>query len=122
MTNVWPYANNLFFWLALIEFTWSAAIMMLEKTDLQIWTAALIRKVMWIGAFYALLLNGRTWIPTIVDSFNISGSKLRYRTNRVQAMFYAWSKRGGALMDGASSSAFFKNPGTFLSHVLWPLL
>src|SRR3954463_12093727 len=64
MTNVWPYANNLFFWLALIEFTWSAALMVLDKTDLQSWTAALIRKVMWIGAFYALLINGRNWIPT----------------------------------------------------------
>jgi len=75
MANVWPFANNLFFWLALIEFTWSAAIMMLEKTDLQSWTAALIRRIMWIGAFYALLLNGRTWIPTIVDSFNILGQQ-----------------------------------------------
>ncbi len=30
-TNIWPYANNLFGLLALIEFAWSAAVMLLEK-------------------------------------------------------------------------------------------
>src|SRR5579884_2785731 len=58
-TNVWPYANTLFGLLAVIEFAWSAAVMLLEKADLQSWTAALVRKIMWLGAFYALLLNGR---------------------------------------------------------------
>src|SRR5438552_13124057 len=66
-TNIWPYANTLFGILATIEFAWSAAVMLLEKTDLQSWTSALVRKIMWIGAFYALLLNGRVWIPTIID-------------------------------------------------------
>src|SRR5579883_661852 len=67
-TAVWPYANNLFGLLAVIEFAWSAAVMLLEKADLQSWTSALVRKIMWLGAFYALLLNGRTWIPAIIDS------------------------------------------------------
>ncbi|HEX4227731.1 MAG TPA: hypothetical protein VHZ07_03605 [Bryobacteraceae bacterium] len=48
--------------------------MVLEKTDLQSWTAALIRKLMWIGAFYALLINGRTWIPAMIDSFSQVGA------------------------------------------------
>ena len=60
--------------LAVIEFAWSAAVMLLEKTDLQGWTSALVRKIMWIGAFYALLLNGATWIPAIIDSFNQIGA------------------------------------------------
>src|ERR1700723_2702606 len=72
-TNVWVYANTLFGVLALIEFAWSAAVMLLEKSDLQSWTSALIRKLMWIGAFYALLLNGRLWIPAIIDSFTQIG-------------------------------------------------
>ncbi|MBV8812285.1 MAG: hypothetical protein JO033_26750, partial [Acidobacteriaceae bacterium] len=59
ITNIWPYANTLFALLATIEFAWSAAVMALEKTDLQSWTSALIRKIMWLGAFYALLLYGR---------------------------------------------------------------
>jgi type IV secretion system protein TrbL len=71
--NVFVYANSLFGLLAVIEFAWSAAVMLLEKTDLQSWTSALIRKLMWIGAFYALLLNGRFWIPAIIDSFTQLG-------------------------------------------------
>src|SRR5215510_4762294 len=59
--------------LAVIEFAWSAAVMALEKTDLQSWTSALIRKIMWLGAFYALLLYGRQWIPAIIDSFSQLG-------------------------------------------------
>ena len=71
--NVFIYANALFGILAVIEFAWSAAVMLLEKSDLQSWTSALIRKLMWIGAFYALLLNGRVWIPAIIDSFTQIG-------------------------------------------------
>ena len=64
-TAVWPFANTLFGLLATIEFAWSAAVMLLEKSDMQSWTSALIRKLMWIGAFYALLIYGRYWIPAI---------------------------------------------------------
>jgi type IV secretion system protein TrbL len=73
IANIWPYANTLFALLAVIEFAWSAAVMALEKTDLQSWTSALIRKIMWLGAFYALLLYGRQWIPAIIDSFSQLG-------------------------------------------------
>lgn len=119
MTNVWPFANNLFFWLALIEFTWSAAIMLLEKHDLQSWTAALVRRVMWIGAFYALLLNGRNWIPTIIDSFNILGQRASGAGPMSPTdVFMRGVNIAGALMDGASSSAFFTNPGTCLACIV----
>ena len=53
-TAVWPFANTLFGLLATIEFAWSAAVMLLEKSDMQSWTSALVRKLMWIGAFYAV--------------------------------------------------------------------
>src|SRR3954463_15590682 len=72
-TMVWPYANTLFGLLAVIEFAWSAAVMLLERSDLQSWTSALVRKLMWIGGFYALLIYGRTWIPAITDSFELIG-------------------------------------------------
>jgi len=56
-------AQTLFGLLALIEFAWSAAVLALERTDLQSWTAGLIRKLMWIGAF---LRHARVW--THVDT------------------------------------------------------
>jgi type IV secretion system protein TrbL len=93
--------------------------MVLEKTDLQSWTAALIRKVMWIGAFYALLINGRNWIPTIVDSFNILGQQASGSGPMSPSdVFMRGLNIAGALMDGASSSAFLKNPGTSLACVV----
>src|SRR5690349_10485945 len=55
-TNVWPAANKLFALLAIIDFAWSAAVMVLEKQDFQSWAAALIRKMMTIGIFYGLLI------------------------------------------------------------------
>ena len=67
------YANRLFGLLALIEFAWTAAILVLERTDLQGWTAALIRKMMFIGAFFALLNFGADWIPRIINSFQQIG-------------------------------------------------
>jgi len=115
-TNVWVYANTLFGVLAVIEFAWSAAVMLLEKSDLQSWTSALIRKLMWIGAFYALLLNGRIWIPAIIDSFTQIGQNaaglgaLSPSGVFMQGLFLA-----GALLDGASTSNFFSNPGASLA-------
>jgi hypothetical protein len=42
-TNVWVYANTLFGILAVIEFAWSAAVMVLQKSDLQSWTGYRLR-------------------------------------------------------------------------------
>ena len=73
VANIAGYANELFGALAVIEFAWSAAVMVLEKADLQSFTAALVRKIMWIGGFYMLLINGPVWIPFIIDSFTQIG-------------------------------------------------
>ena len=71
ISAVAPIARNLFGALAMIEFSWSAALLLMEKSDFQSWTAGVVRKLMWIGAFYTLLIFGPTWIPAIVDSFII---------------------------------------------------
>jgi type IV secretion system protein TrbL len=121
--NVFVYANSLFGLLAVIEFAWSAAVMLLEKTDLQSWTSALIRKLMWIGAFYALLLNGRFWIPAIIDSFTQLGQNAAgLGALSPSGVFMQGLSLAGALMDGASTSAFFTNPGTSLALAFAALL
>jgi type IV secretion system protein TrbL len=117
-TNVWPFANTLFGLLAVIEFAWSAAVMLLEKADLQSWTAALARKVMWLGAFYALLVYGRWWIPAIVDSFEQIGQTAAGTGPMSPSdVFVRGLNIAGALMDSASTSAFFTNTGVCLSLV-----
>src|SRR6202158_4828073 len=71
-------AQRLFVLLAGIEVIWSFTLLALEKADFQLLTAAIIRKVMWVGIFYALLLYGVTpdgggWIPAILNSFQLLG-------------------------------------------------
>jgi len=118
-TAVWPYANNLFGMLAVIEFAWSAAVMLLEKTDLQSWVAALVRKVMWLGAFYALLLYGRFWIPAITDSFELIGQSASGTGPMSPSdVFSRGIDLAGALMATSSSAAFFTNLGTSLTMVV----
>ncbi len=118
-TNIWPYANSLFGILAVVEFAWSAAVMLLEKADLQSWTSALVRKIMWLGAFYALLLNGRTWIPAIIDSFEIIGENASGIGGlSPSGVFSQGLNIAGSLMDSASTSAFFTNPGTSIALVV----
>src|ERR1700691_4042202 len=121
--NVFNYANALFGILAAIEFAWSAAVMLLEKSHLQGWRSALIRKLMWIGAFYALLLNGRVWIPAIIDSFTQIGQNAAgLGALSPSAVFMQGLSLAGALLDGASTSAFFTNPGTSLALAFAALL
>ncbi|MDQ2843676.1 MAG: P-type conjugative transfer protein TrbL [Acidobacteriota bacterium] len=123
-TNVWVYANALFGILAVIEFAWSAAVMLLEKSDLQSWTSALVRKIMWIGAFYALLINGRIWIPAIIDSFTQIGAGAAGINGPLNPgdVFMQGIAIAGALLDAASSSAFFTNPGSSLALAFAALL
>lgn len=117
-TNIWPYANTLFGLLAVIEFAWSAAVMLLEKSDLQSWTSALVRKIMWIGCFYALLLNGRTWIPWIIQSFEqIGETSSGVAALSPSGVFSQGLNIAGSLMDSASTSAFFTKPGSSLALV-----
>lgn len=68
------FANRLFALLALIELAWSAAVWVMDKNEFQSFFAAIAKKIMWIGMFYALLLNGPVWIPAIVDSFVDAGA------------------------------------------------
>jgi type IV secretion system protein TrbL len=117
-TAVWPFANTLFGLLATIEFAWSAAVMLLEKSDMQSWTSALIRKLMWIGAFYALLIYGRYWIPAITDSFELIGQKASGTGPMAPSdVFTRGIDIAGALMATSSTAALFTNLGTSLAMI-----
>ncbi len=78
ITKLLGAAQRLFFLLAGIEVAWSFTLLAIEKADFQALTATIVRKIMWIGIFYAVLLYGVTpggggWIPAIIDSFHILG-------------------------------------------------
>lgn len=72
-SKLFGYAQTLFAILATIEVAWSGIVWALEKDQMQSWVAALVRKIMTIGFFYALLLHADTWIPAIIDSLVMAG-------------------------------------------------
>src|SRR6266404_7408973 len=54
ITKLLGAAQRLFFLLAGIEVAWSFTLLAIEKADFQALTAAIVRKIMWIGIFYAI--------------------------------------------------------------------
>ena len=117
------YANRLFGILALIEFAWTAAILVMEKTDLQGWTAALIRKMMFIGAFFALLNFGADWIPRIINSFQIIGQTASGLPSLAPTdVLVKGLNIAGNLLAGAASSGWMGNFGTAMALVFASLL
>ncbi|MBV9760489.1 MAG: P-type conjugative transfer protein TrbL, partial [Acidobacteriaceae bacterium] len=108
ITNIWIYAQRLFWFLAFIEFGWSVIALALDKTDLQSWVGGLVGKMMWIGAFYALLVNGSAWIPDILDSFEQIGQGASGLGAPISpsGVFVQGLDIAGSLLSGASGSAF----------------
>lgn len=60
--------------LGTLELCWAAAIWAFEKDNLSSLSVEIIKKIMFIGFFYTLLQYAGTWIPTIVESFEVAGS------------------------------------------------
>jgi type IV secretion system protein TrbL len=117
-------ANRLFGALALVEFAWTAAVLLMERTDLQGWTAGLIKRMMFIGAFYALLVNGPVWIPAIVDSFQIIGRNAAGLAAGLSPgdVFLRGLDITNSLCSTASATGFFSNPAGAFALVLAGLI
>src|SRR5438552_5904046 len=69
-----PIANKIFWILVAIQLTWSAVWWVLDREDGLAVISSLLRQVVAIGFFYALLLNGGTWIPAVIQSFSQAGA------------------------------------------------
>jgi type IV secretion system protein TrbL len=78
---------------------------------------------MWLGAFYALLLYGRFWIPAIIDSFEIIGQNAAATGPMSPSnVFSRGIDIAGALMATSSSAAFFTNLGTSLTMIVTAII
>jgi type IV secretion system protein TrbL len=78
---------------------------------------------MWLGAFYALLLYGRYWIPAIIDSFELIGQRASGSGPLSPSdVFSRGLDLAGALMATSSAAAFFTNLGTSLTMVVTGLI
>jgi type IV secretion system protein TrbL len=113
-------ATELFTLLAGIEVAWTLTLVVLERADFQSLAATLIRKIMWIGIFYALLINGQNWIPWIIQSFGILGQRAAGVNGTIAPsnVLSMGLNIFGALLSGASNAGFLTNFGTAVSLVL----
>lgn len=73
-TALFPIAQAVFWTLVAIELVWSAMWWAIDREDGLTVVTALLRKVVAVGFFYALLLSGNTWIPAVVSGFRQAGS------------------------------------------------
>jgi type IV secretion system protein TrbL len=69
-----PIAQRIFWTLVAIQLTWSAMWWALDREDGLGALSSLLRQVVAIGFFYALLVNGATWIPAVTQSFSQAGA------------------------------------------------
>jgi type IV secretion system protein TrbL len=113
-------ATRLFTLLAGIEVAWTLTLVVLERADFHSLAATLVRKIMWIGIFYALLINGQNWIPWIIQSFAILGQRAAGVNGAIAPsnVLSMGLNVFGALLSGASNAGFLTNFGTAVSLVL----
>lgn len=67
-------ANWVFWTLAIIELTWIGITLAMRQADIQEIVGDLVKFIMITGFFYALLINGTTWMPAIIQSFRDAGN------------------------------------------------
>jgi type IV secretion system protein TrbL len=121
--NIGVYAKRLFFLLAAIEVCWSLTLLVLERSDFQSLAATLVRKIMWIGIFYAFLINAGTWIPDIINSFMAVG-EIGGNVGPVSPSVVLGTglQVASSLFDGASNAGFLTNPGPTFALVFAALI
>jgi len=67
------YATRIFWILALIDIVWMGIALALNPGEFSDFAANLVRKVIFIGFFFALLQNGTTWADAIIRSLIQAG-------------------------------------------------
>ena len=72
-TKFLTYGTALFWILAGIEIVWVAIGLVIRHADIQEWVSDLVRWILITGFFWALLTNGTTWLPAIINSFRQAG-------------------------------------------------
>jgi type IV secretion system protein TrbL len=121
---VWPAAKQLFFILAGIDFAWAMAKLLMERHSLEEWVYGLLKQVMIICAFYALLINGTDWMEVIIASFEelgIRGSGAGVVLSPGD-IFFRGLNIGGSILDSGSTWGHLTNPGAAAVAVLAAVL
>jgi type IV secretion system protein TrbL len=73
-------ALQLFGALAVLEFVWSGATLLLRKNDLPDIITGVLFKVLSLSFFYTLIIEAPTWVPDIISSFWHIGGQISGKT------------------------------------------
>ena len=94
--------------LGTLEICWAAAIWALEKDNLNSLAVEIIKKIMFIGFFYALLQYASDWIPSITNTFQQVGETAAAEPNPITTdsiiatglavIDFVWSKVPGVTL------------------------
>ncbi|OCB02652.1 P-type conjugative transfer protein TrbL [Acidithiobacillus ferrivorans] len=80
MTTADHIALQIFGALAVLEFVWSGATILLRKNDLPDIITGVLFKVLSLSFFYMLIIEAPTWIPDIIQSFWDIGGQISGQT------------------------------------------
>lgn len=80
------FARGMFWILAAIEYTYTLIEMVLKGGDFRDLLEALLKRVLTIGFFYALLENSFTWANVIITSFRDAADKANSLAGGVQGL------------------------------------
>ena len=120
---LFPIARNLFFSLAAIEVVWAASWWLLERDDPSLILVRLLKHVMAIGFFLAVLTFADVWVPALIDGFATAGRmagrlpELNPSTVIDQGIAVA-----STLISGISVAGWFTSPGGSLVAAIASLL
>ena len=116
-----PHALNLFWLLAAIDFTWSGINLTLKRTDLGDFVAELVRRMMFIGFFLALIQYSGDWPKRIVDSFRAMANEASTGSSNGITPSTIFDI-GLTLASSITQSVSFTAPGASLALVLSTLI
>lgn len=111
--------SYLFYALATLDFAWGAP-QLLRENDFMGLFQSLIKKLLVISFFYAVLINGQVWIPAIVNSFAQLGANAAGIPMAVSPsdMMMQGINIAGGLFTKVSGTALLTQPGGALATVL----
>jgi len=112
-------ASFLFYVLATLDFAWGAP-QLLREHDFNGLFLSLIKKLLVISFFYAVLINGQTWIPAIVNSFaqlgaNAAGVPQAQNPSDIMAQGL---QVASDLFTKVSGTALLTQPGSAMATIL----
>ncbi|MCA8270394.1 P-type conjugative transfer protein TrbL [Burkholderia vietnamiensis] len=74
-SSLFDIAKGLFLKLALIEILWSGVWWVINRDEPDRLMSNVIKKLMGLMFFWAILLNFSTWIPAVIDGFSTAGQR-----------------------------------------------